>query len=96
MKTLPTFQCYSCGNCELNYHPDPVSNENNGFCMKFFQNVPLDEKNISCWTTKQHTYFEDLAKLKPEQTKADFFRMHKRADKLKIELKETNQLNLFS
>ncbi|XDZ55428.1 hypothetical protein FlaCF_2476 [Flavobacterium tructae] len=95
MKTLPTFQCYSCGNCELNYHKDDESNKDNGFCMKFFQNVDLEEKNVRCWTTKQHTYFEDLAKIKPEQTKSDFFRMHKRADYLKIELKESNQLNLF-
>ncbi|MBZ4040975.1 hypothetical protein [Flavobacterium hibisci] len=96
MKTIPTFQCYSCGNCELNFHKEDSDNENNGFCMRFFQNVPLEEKNISCWTSKKHTYYEDLANLKPTLNKSDYHKRNKRANQLKLELKEPNQLNLFS
>ncbi|WP_406843560.1 hypothetical protein [Flavobacterium soyae] len=91
---LPDFICASCGNCERNYHKDEASNENNGFCMKFFQNVPLEEKNVNCWTSKQHTYFEDLSKLRPAEKMKDLHIRNKRADQLKIEL-ENNQLNLF-
>ena len=92
---LPDFICASCGNCERNYHKDEASNKDNGFCMKFFQNVDLEEKNVKCWTSKQHTYFEDLSKIRPMEKKEDFYKLHKRADRLKIELKESNQLNLF-
>lgn len=96
MKTLPTFQCYSCGNCELKLNDNLEENPTIGFCYKFFENVKLEEKNIRCWTSKPHTYFEGLVELKENQTKTDFFKMHKRANHLKIELKESNQLNLFS
>lgn len=85
-RLLPDLICASCGNCERNYHKDQTSNENNGFCVKFFQNVPLDEKNVSCWTNKPHTHFEDLAKLRPNETKEDFHRRNKRAKKLNIQL----------
>lgn len=92
MKIIPTFQCYSCGNCEQNYHNDPASNKDNGFCVRFFQNVPLDEKNFSCWTTKQHTHYEDLSKLKPELLKNEHFRNFNKGKKLNIDL---NQPTLF-
>ena len=95
LKVLPVFDCASCGNCEKNYHNDPASNINNGFCMKFFQNVPLDEKNIKCWTSKQHQYFEELSKLSPQQKKAHMHKTDKRVKHLKIDF-NTNQLNIFS
>ena len=91
---LPTLLCGSCGNCELNYHKDPQSNLNNGFCVKFFQNVDINEKNVSCWTSKPHTYYEDLNKLSPMEKKADLHKRNKRATKLTIEF--NNELNLFS
>ena len=94
LKVLPNFDCASCGNCEKNYHVEPSSNINNGFCMKFFQNVPLDEKNIKCWTSKQHTYFEELSKLSPAEKMADLHKRKKRSGKLNIDF--TNQLNIFS
>ncbi len=83
-RILPTFQCKNCGNCELNYHKDDDSNKDNGFCMKFFQNVPLEEKNISCWTSVQHTYFDELGKLKPTMQKNEHYRNLSKAKKLKI------------
>lgn len=82
---LPTFDCKTCGNCELNYHKDDSSNINNGFCVRFFQNVDLNEKNVTCWTSKQNTYFEDLAKLGNSEKKEDLHKRNKRAKKLKIE-----------
>jgi hypothetical protein len=92
---LPTFDCKSCGNCEKDYHKQESSNVNNGFCVKFFQNVCLDEINMKCWTSKQHTYYEDISKLRPTEKKADLHKRNKRAKKLKIEFNQ-NELNLFS
>lgn len=92
MKTLPTFQCYSCGNCELKLNDKLEENPTVGFCYKFFENVKLDEKNIRCWTSKPHTYFEDLAKLSPSQKMEDLHKRNKRASKLNIDL---NQLTIF-
>jgi len=92
MKTLPTFQCYSCGNCELKLNDNLEENPNVGFCYKFFENVKLEEKNIRCWTSKPHTYFEDLANLRPNQIKEDLHKRNKRASKLKIDF---NQPTLF-
>lgn len=91
-RVLPTFQCKSCGNCELNYHNKPQNNIENGFCMKFFQNVDLNEKNVKCWTSKPHTYFEELATLKPKENTKDLHKRNKRASKLNIEF---NELTLF-
>ena len=91
-KELPTLQCGSCGNCELNYHNEPSSNIDNGFCVKFFQNVDLNQKNVSCWTSKQNTYFEDLSKISPTEKKEDLHKRNKRASHLKIEF---NQIKLF-
>lgn len=92
MKTLPTFQCYSCGNCELKLNQELQENPNVGFCYRFFENVKLDEKNVACWTTKQHTHFEDLAKLKPELLKNEHFQNLHKAKKAKIDF---NQLTIF-
>jgi hypothetical protein len=89
---LPTLLCGSCGNCELNYHNKPESNIDNGFCVKFFQNVDLNEKNVSCWTSKQNTYYEDLSKISPQEKKADLYKRNKRANNLNIEF---NQLTIF-
>ncbi|UUF13239.1 MULTISPECIES: hypothetical protein [Flavobacterium] len=83
---LPQFICASCGNCERNYHKDEASNIDNGFCVKFFQNVPLEEKNVACWTSKPHTYLEDLTKLGNSEKLKDQHIRNKRAKKLKIEL----------
>lgn len=82
---LPTFDCKTCGNCEKNYFIDEP-NADNGFCFKFFQNVALDEKNVACWTSKPHTHFEDLSKLRPTEIKKDDHIRNKRAKKLKIQL----------
>lgn len=92
MKNLPTFQCYSCGNCELKFNENQEAHPTLGFCYRFFENVKLEEKNVSCWTTKQHTHFEDLAKLKPELLKNEHFVNLHRAKKVKIDL---NQQTLF-
>lgn len=92
MKNLPTFQCYSCGNCELKFNDQLEQNPTVGFCYRFFENVLLEEKNLSCWTTKPHTHFEDLAVLKPELLKNQHFRNLNKAKNLKIDL---NQQTLF-
>ncbi|MEO6177284.1 MAG: hypothetical protein ABIP27_19170 [Flavobacterium circumlabens] len=92
-KTLPTLDCGTCGNCEKNFHKDPQSNVNNGFCVRFKENTPLDQKNPSCWTSKNNTYYEDLSKMSPSEKKQDLHKRNKRADKLKIQF--TNQQNLF-
>ena len=84
-KELPTFACGSCGNCEKNYHDKPQNNIDNGFCMKFFQNVDLNEKNVSCWTSKQHQYYEELSKLSPKEKIEHMHKTDKRVKKLKID-----------
>jgi hypothetical protein len=92
---LPDLICASCGNCERNYHKEESSNVNNGFCVRFFENVPLDQKNVNCWTSKPHTHFEDLSKLRPTEIKKNEHLRNKREKKLKIEFNQ-NELNLFS
>lgn len=89
---LPSLLCGSCGNCELNYHKEPSSNINNGFCVRFSQNVDINEKNVACWTSKPHTYYEDLSKLSPAEKNRDLHTRNKRANKLNIEF---NQLTFF-
>ncbi|MBF4491046.1 hypothetical protein IR010_00725 [Flavobacterium sp. MR2016-29] len=91
-KVLPTLLCGSCGNCILNYHNEPTSNIDNGFCVKWFQNVDLNEKNVACWTSKQNTYYEQLGKLSTLEKKEDLHKRNKRASKLNIEF---NQQTLF-
>lgn len=93
-RVLPALDCGTCGNCEKNYHKDPKDNINNGFCLRFFENVPLDQKNPACWTDKNNTYYEDLGKLSPMEKKEDLHKRNKRADKLQIDFSK-NQLNLF-
>lgn len=89
---LPSLDCGSCGNCEKNYHKEPKDNIDNGFCVRFFQNVGLNEKNVACWTATPHKYYEDLNKLRPAEKKEDLARRNKRASNLNIEF---NQQTLF-
>lgn len=84
-RELPTFQCYSCGNCETHFHKEQQDNERLGFCLKFKENVGLDEKNLKCWTNKENTYYKDLF-LKVEKQKTAI---------KKIEAKQAKQLNLI-
>ncbi len=63
-------QCSTCGNCEKNFHTDLSDNKRLGFCLLFKENVKLNEKNIKCWTTTPHTYYQDLFLQKEKIKKA--------------------------
>lgn len=59
-RILPTFQCYSCGNCETDFHTDEKIKDETGFCLKFKENTPLTQKNIRCWTHKKSEHYSDF------------------------------------
>lgn len=59
-KHLPTLDCQSCGNCEKDFHKYDEHNKDLGFCLRFKENVPLTEKNVSCWTDKENHYYKQL------------------------------------
>ncbi|GEL11818.1 hypothetical protein SAMN05192550_2806 [Flavobacterium glycines] len=84
-RVLPVFHCQSCGNCETRFFKDEKLNEKTGFCLRFKETVLLAEKNISCWTKKENTYYKDLF-LKVEKQKTAITH---------IEQKKAEQLNLF-
>jgi hypothetical protein len=63
-RNLPMLNCETCGNCELNFHKEESLSLNNGFCMRFFQNVDKSEKNPACWTSKPHDHYDKFATLK--------------------------------
>ena len=68
-RVLPVFHCKSCGNCETHFHKEQQDNDRLGFCVRFKENVGLEDKNISCWTKKENTYYKDLfLKVEKEKT----------------------------
>lgn len=84
-RNLPTFQCYSCGNCETDFHTDEILKQTTGFCLRFKENTPLDQKNVKCWSEKQNEHYKDL-----------FLLVEKSRTAVKhIEVKQAKQLNLF-
>lgn len=84
-RVLPTFQCYTCGNCETDFHKTQDLTEKLGFCLRFKENVQLEEKNIKCWTNKKSEHYKDLF-LKVENS---------RTAKKHIQVKIEKQLDLF-
>ena len=82
---LPVFKCLTCGDCEKDFHKNEAYNENTGFCLRFKQNVGLDEKNLACWTNKERQHYKDLF-LSVEKEKTA---------KKHIEKKQAVQLDLF-
>lgn len=83
-RVLPVFYCKSCGNCETRFHKEDIDNERLGFCVRFKENVGLEDKNVSCWTKKENTYYKDLF-LKGENQKSA---------KKHIEIKKVEQFAL--
>lgn len=84
-RVLPTFQCYSCTNCETDFHNDENIKKDIGFCLRFKENTPLEQKNLSCWTQKENKHYKDL-----------FLQVEKsRTANKHIEVKQVQQLNLF-
>jgi hypothetical protein len=90
---IPNFLCSSCGNCEKNFSKFDEVNKINGFCYRFYEVTPLDQKNLNCWTSKPHTHFEDLGKLGNNQKTRDYHLNKQKAKKLEINF--DNQLALF-
>lgn len=92
-RLIPVIKCYSCGNCENDFHKSEESNSRLGFCLRFKENVSLDEKNPACWTGKENQHYKSLAihDIKKAQSIA-----HKMKALAKIKgLDLTNQLLLF-
>jgi hypothetical protein len=69
-KTLPDFKCSTCGNCEIDFHIKNQwlngvlikddSKKEVGFCLRFKENTPLNQKNLTCWTSKVNEHYRDL------------------------------------
>lgn len=92
-KSIPDFLCNSCGNCEKNTNKDPSNHQKIGFCYRFFETTPLQQKNLACWTSKPHNYYQDIAKQGNNQKTKQFHINEKR--KQKLELNFDAQLTLF-
>lgn len=90
---IPDFLCNTCGNCEKNINKDSSNDSKIGFCYRFLETTPLEQKNLTCWTSKPHEYYQDLNKLSSKQKLKAFHIKEKRKEKL--ELNFENQLTLF-
>ena len=91
---IPVIKCYSCGNCENDFHKNEEANARLGFCLRFKENVSLDEINPACWTGKENQYYKALhiSDLKKAETTK-----HKMKALAKIKgIDLSNQLILFT
>lgn len=92
-KIIPVIKCYSCGNCEINFHEKEDLNDKLGFCLRFKENVSLDEKNPACWTNKENQHYKQLHFLGINQKKEKKHLTEKYKEQLSLNF--DNQKNPF-
>lgn len=102
-KTLPDFKCKSCGNCEIDFHikheyvnGQLIKDEQIktvGFCLRFKENTPLGQKNLSCWTSQVNEHYKKLHLF--GETKKNALQHVQKKIAVQLNLNFDNQINPF-